>query len=142
MTDTAKKPVSIFALYQTDQKAEEDGKWFDSFGPDISMKIRRFSSKKSQAVRTSLEKPYTKMTRNGALPEDVQIDVFTSHLAEGIVVDWRGLYDTDGNEMVFSAGAAKKLFTDLPDLAREVVMLSINMDNFKTDHKDTVVGNS
>ncbi len=142
MTDTTtKKPVSIFALYQTDQKAEEDGKWFDSFGPDIAIKIRRFSSKKSQAVRTALEKPYVKTSRGGQLPEDVQEDILTSHLAEGIVVDWKGIYDLDGVEVPFSVGAAKNLFAQLPDLAREVVLLSINMDNFKAEHKQAVTGN-
>lgn len=142
MTDTApKKPVSIFALYQTDRTAEEDGKWFDSFGPNIAFKIRRFSSKKSQAVRTGLEKPYAKMSRNGVLPESVQEGIFHKHLANGIVVDWKGVYDMDGNEVPFSVDAAVDLFEKLPDLAREIVLLAINMDNFRDGHKDEVAGN-
>jgi hypothetical protein len=135
---------SVFDLYATNNSDEENGRWFASFGPGLEFKIRRYSSKNAQAVRTALEKPHLRTARNNTIPPEVQEEILLKHLAEGVVVDWRGeaLVDKTGAPMAFSTKAAYTLFKQLPDLARDIVMVSVDMDRFKDEHVAAVEGNS
>jgi hypothetical protein len=142
MTQTPVK--SVFDLYATNSDDEENGRWFSSFGPGLEFKVRRYSSKKAQAVRTALEKPYLRTSRNNTLSNDIQEEILLKHLAEGVVVDWRGpaLVDKTGAPMAFSPKAAYTLFKQLPDLARDIVLVSVDMDRFKDEHVTAMEGNS
>lgn len=136
------KKVSIFALYETDQKAEEDGKWFEEFGPEIKIKIRRYSSEASRKGRDAMFKPYLKQFKTlDKIPDEINTDLTSRHLADFVVTDWKGIYDREGAEVPFSPEMAYDLFTKLPDLAREILLLSINMDNFRAEKKDEIKGN-
>jgi len=133
--------TSIYDLYATNETAAEEGKWFE-FSPEISVKIRRFKSKKSRKVREALEAPYKRVNKFGAtLPDDVQEDIAAEHIAEGIVVDWKGLKDRDGNDLAYSKAAALKLFRDLPEFRDAIAEISLSLDNYRDDEKEEVLGN-
>ena len=134
--------ASIFDLYETNQDAEENGKWFSDFGPEIKIKIRRFTAAKSRKVREALFKPYIKQYRTAdKIPEDIAEDLTCQHLAQGVVTDWSGVFDRDGNEVPFTADSAHDLFTKLPDFTKEVLLMSLNMDNYKDEKKAVIKGN-
>lgn len=134
--------TSIFDLYETDDNAEEDGKWFSEFGPEIQLKLRRFSSAKSRKVRDSLFKGPLKVYKTAEkIPTSLSEELTARHLAEGIVVDWKGVYDRDGNEIPFSPDRAADLFLKLKDFATEVILVAVNMDNFRKEKVDEIVGN-
>lgn len=134
--------TSIFDLYETNQDAEENGKWFEEFGPEIKIKIRRFTAAKSRKVREALFKPYLKQFKTfDKIPEDIAEEMTCRHLADGVVTDWSGIFDREGKEVPFSADTAFDLFTKLPDLAKEVVLLSVNMDNYRNEKKEEIKGN-
>lgn len=143
MTDiNTKPPISIFELYETDADAEENGKWFDEFGGKIKFKIRRYSSAASRKAREVIHRPLLRTYKTfDKIPEDLGDTATVKHLAEAIVVGWEGIYDRQGNEMAYSKEAALDLFTKLPDLAKQLVLLSINMDSFKKDSTEEVKGN-
>jgi len=133
--------TSIYDLYATSESAAEDGKWFD-FGPSMKVKIRRFKSKKSRNVRDELEAPYKRVNKFGAsLPDDIQDDITTEHIARGIVVDWKGVLDREGAEIAYSPGVALKLFKELPEFRDAVAEISLSLDNYRDDEKEEVVGN-
>ncbi len=133
---------SIFDLYETNQDAEENGKWFSEFGPEIDIKIRRFTSAKSRKVREALFKPHLKQYKTfEKIPEAISEELTCRHLADGVVTDWRGIFDREGKEVPFAPDMAFELFTKLPDLAKEVVLLSINMDNYRIEKKEEIKGN-
>ena len=143
MTDTAPRKASIFDLYETDRDAEENGKWFDEqFGPEIAMKIRRYSSEKSRKMRESIFKAALKAYKTAdKIPEALATDLAAKHLAEAVVTDWKGIFGRDGVEIPFSTDRAYELFSQLPDFARDVILVSIGQDNFKAQTEGEIKGN-
>ncbi len=133
--------TSVYDLFGASENAAENGKWFD-FGPDLKVKIRRFKSKKSRKVRENLEAPYKRVSKFGTtLPDDVQDEISTRHIAEGIVVDWKGVLDKEGKEIPYSVAAAVKLFTDLPEFRDAVAEISLGLDNYRDGEKEEIEGN-
>lgn len=139
-TNTAPKP-SILSLFKTDRASEEEGRWFPLGGP-IQVQLRRFTSKKSAAVRDELYRPYKRPGKvDMKVPTEVDVDLTNQHLARGVIVNWKGLYAEDGSEIPFSADEAYKLLTELPDFAREIVMLAIDMDNYRAQTDAAIAKN-
>lgn len=134
---------SIFDLYETNRESEEDGKWFDEeFGPEVKLKLRRYNAKVPRLARDKAFKPHLKAYKTfDKIPEDVSVPLTNKLLAETIVVDWKGIFDRDGNEIPFSKEAALDLFTKLPDFATAVILVSVNADNYRAEDKDEIKGN-
>jgi len=132
---------SLYDLFATSESAAEDGKWFP-FGKTISVKIRRFKSKKSKKVREELEAPYKRASKFGsALPDDVAEDIATEHIARGIIVDWKGITDKQGAAIKYSPAAAITLLNELPEFKDAVAEISLSLDNYRDAEKDEVEKN-
>lgn len=140
MSDT-KRPT-VFDMFSTDRDAEENGKWI-VLAPGVEMKIRRFKSRHTTRVREALEKPFERLRKNGALPQDTMEKIVHQVLCESTVVDWRGeaLIDQNGNPMPFSPQAVDDLLTALPELRDEVTSHALRMDNYRVEDDKTTEGN-
>jgi hypothetical protein len=132
---------SLYDLFATSESAAEDGKWF-KFGKTIEVKIRRFKSKKSKKVREDLEAPYKRATKFGSsLPDDVSETIATEHIATGIIVDWKGVTDKQGNALKYSPAAAIELLNALPEFKDAVAEISLSLDNYRDGAKDDIEKN-
>lgn len=134
------KPASIFSVFGTDREAEENGKWF-VITDEISFKLRRFKSAHATKVRESLEKPYERLRKNGAIPADAMKKVVLQTMANSIIVDWKGVFDVDGNELLFTPEIALDLLEALPEMADELASLAAQMDNFREEDDSETLGN-
>jgi hypothetical protein len=132
---------SFKAMYSTSRELENDGVWV-TLGDDIQVKIRRANSKKSKDVRKRLEKPYLSMIRRDTLPDNVQEQIVAKHVAEGILIDWKGMTDDEDKELPFSLEAAVKLCTDYPDFRDDVINLAVEAGTFKAQVLEDTRGNS
>ena len=139
-TTTAKKHLTLKALFATDRTAEEQGKWFE-IGPEIKFKLRRFKSEHSTKVREALEKPYEKLRVKGMIPADAMKEIVIKTMALSVIVDWEGVYGEDGNPVPFSADAAETFLKELPELADELASLAATMDNFREEDDQATLGN-
>jgi len=132
---------SLYDLFGTSESAAEDGKWF-SFGKTISIKIRRFKSKKSRKVREELEAPYKRATKFGtSLPDDVSEEITVEQIARAIIVDWKGVTDKQGNAVKYSPAAASELLKALPEFKDAIIEISLSLDNYREEEKDEVEKN-
>lgn len=132
---------TLFDIFGVNESVAEDGKWF-KFGKSIEIKIRRFKSKKSRDVRSALEAPYKRaMKFSSALPDDIAEDITTEHIAVGIIVDWKGVTDKDGNAVPYSKSAAMQFLKALPELRDAVAEISLSLDNFREEEKEEIEGN-
>jgi hypothetical protein len=61
--------------------------------------------------------------------------------AETVVLDWENVEDADGNPMPFNAANAVKLFTDLPDLFRDIQEQSQRSALFRAELLEREAGN-
>lgn len=135
MTET--KHTSVFDLFGTDRTAEEEGKWI-KFGTEIEIKIRRYKSRHTINMQRTLERPFEQMRRKGVLPQDIAEQVLHGMICKSIVVDWKGIYDREGNEIPFSPEAADALLTELTELRDNIVSTSMDMDNFRQNSDEDV----
>lgn len=131
--------MSIYSMYKTDKAKEENGIWIPfgktEEGQEISFKIARASktnAKYSKALER-LMKPYQKQIRLNTLSDDVANNVMIEAFCEGILLDWKGIYDEDGKEMKYSKENAIKLMNDLPDLFNDLQEQSNSMTLFKEE---------
>jgi hypothetical protein len=135
----AERPVSIFDICETDAKAEEDGKWFkDVFadGSNIDVKLRSITSQISLACRRRLDKTFRRHMKNGDYPPEIMKQIMTEQIAEGVLVDWKGIFDRDGNEIVYSKEAAKMLLSRLHHFRDRLAVLSNSLESFKVEERE------
>jgi hypothetical protein len=132
---------SLFEMFGTDVEGAEEGKWFD-FGKTIKVKIRRYKSKKSRKVRDQLEKPYKRSIRQGGtIPESIQEEITTEHIAVGIIADWKGVKDKDHNTLPYTRDNAIALLTQLPEFRDAIAELSLGLNNYKEEEDKELEGN-
>jgi hypothetical protein len=133
--------TSLFAMFGASETDSEEGKWFP-FNKEISVKVRRFKSKKSRNVRERIEAPHKRLNKfGGKISDDVQNDITKEHMAEAILIDWKGVKDKDGNVVPYSKAAAMQFFTLLPEFMDQIATLSLDLDNYRDEVKDAVKGN-
>ncbi len=133
--------ASVYDMFSASEKAAETGKWFE-IGDTIKVKVRRFKSKKSREVRDALEAPYKRLTKfGGAIPDEALERITTEHIAAGIVADWKGVTDREGNALAYSKAAAVQLFNDLPEFRDAIVAISLDIENYRDEEKEEVEGN-
>lgn len=128
MADAAKK--SIFEKFKTDETMEETGVWAN-FGDGIRIKIRRLKSKKSLDARRELDKPIANEIRRGTLSAEEQKDLAIKQVAYGVIADWEGVTNVDGEDIVYTAKNAYELLKALPELADLIIGISVEADNYR-----------
>lgn len=138
------KPLSIFDLCETDDNASEDGKWFhDVFasGDGISIKLRRFTSRRAVNYQTVLLKKYQRYGKDGVFPPDINERIITEQLVNTIIVDWKGILGRDGKEIPYSVNAAL-LLTKMQEFRIRVLMIANSAERFRAEAQQAVEGNS
>jgi hypothetical protein len=144
MTDeTVKKPVSIYDALGTDVVAEEDGRWFDNFAgvEGMAFKLRRMTSKKSMQVRRRLDIDFRKHRKNGGYPDAIADEMLAVQLGEGVIMDWKGVFDKDGQPIAYSPAAAAELIRNIPALKLTVQMTAMDIDQWRNDASEDIAKN-
>lgn len=142
---TDKPAISIYELLETDTDAEQNGRWFKNLfarAPQIELKLRRFTSRKSIEARMKLASKYKRFQKaDGAFDEEIANLLICEQLADGVIVDWKGIFDRDGQPIEFSPVVARKLLSDLPEFRDVVVAMAYTMDNFRAVEREEIAGN-
>jgi hypothetical protein len=115
--------------YKTDKTAELAGVWVD-VDAGVEWKIARLSNEKARAERRNLEKPYRNFQN---IPDSVQEDILRKVVARTVLLDWKGMTDTDGKEIPHSPAKAEELFKEFPDFLNDVVGLSVARETFQAE---------
>lgn len=125
-----------------DTSKEETGVWH-SFDGDIEVRIRRLSSKISQNARKEAEKPYAAQLRLKETPQDVYDKILIQQIARGVISDWKGVEDEDGNAIPYSGDVAVEVISgdEMKDFRLEVLNLSMTKDAYRTEVVEEAVGN-
>lgn len=139
--------MSIYKKYKTNEISEQDGFWFtigvNEHGDKESFKLARISdrNKSYQKKLAQKIKPYqrsiTNNTMDRGLIRQIQIELFV----EFILLDWTGLLDDEGNEILFSKDKALELLTELPDLYDDLDDQARDLSNFLLSRDEANLGN-
>lgn len=133
--------ASIYELFGSNESEAENGKWFP-FSDTIEVKIRRFDSKVSRDAHDALHAPYQRTIKfGGVIPREVQDELGIKHVAKGVIADWKGFTDTEGNPLAYSPAAAEQVLRALPDLKNAIAAISLDIKNYRDEIKQDVLGN-
>lgn len=125
-----------------DTSKEELGVWHD-FDGDIRIRVRRLSSKISQNARKEAEKPYAAQLRLKETPQDVYDKILIQQIARGVIADWEGVADEEGNAIPYSGDVAVEVISgdEMKDFRLEVLNLSMTKDAYRTEVEEAALGN-
>ena len=110
-----------YEMFKTDPKIEvEQGVVLD-YG-EFKIRIARAggSNKRFERLLRARMKPHRRQFETDTLPEEVATKLMTGVYADAVVLGWEGVKDEDGKTLAFNRENVIKLFTDLPDLFRDV----------------------
>lgn len=134
---------SIFDQYETDQDAEENGKWFRDVRPGISLKLRRATSRKAMEARRRVIQRYRKLAKDGQFSKEIQDQILIHTMAEGVIVDWEGaaFRMPDNSPLPYSRKNAIYVLSKARGMRDEIVAIATDMDNFRVEAQEAVAGN-
>ncbi|HOK44370.1 MAG TPA: hypothetical protein PLK67_00460 [Bryobacteraceae bacterium] len=132
------RPYSVF---QTDKTLEKEGIILD-YG-DFKIKIARAGGANVafQKALASKIRPYKRQIDAGTIPDDVAEKLLLDVYAESVVLGWEGVTDEKGKPLPFSKENVVKLFSDLPDLFRDVQNQAAAISNFRAEVTEDTIKN-
>lgn len=130
-----------YSVFRTDKALEKEGIVLD-YG-DFKIKVARAGGANSafQKALTAKIRPYKRQLDAGTIPDDVAEKLFLDVYAESVVLGWEGMTDENGNPLPYSKENAVKLFSDLPDLFRDVQNQAAAISNFRAEVTEDTIKN-
>ncbi len=130
-----------YSIFRTDKALEKEGIILD-YG-DFKIKVARAGGANAafQKALTSKIRPYKRQIDAGTIPDDVAEKLFLDVYAESVVLGWEGVTDEHGKPLPFSKENAVKLFSDLPDLFRDVQSQAASISNFRAEVTEDTIKN-
>jgi len=126
--------TNLDKFYKTNQSLEKSGIWI-MITDDIGFLVRRFGGANSDKIKVALakyHKPYARQIEKGTLGADKETELMTKAFVESCMIDWKGV-EIDGKETEYSVDVAVDFFTNLPELANEILVQAQTVDNFKEE---------
>lgn len=129
-------------LFRTDEKKSDEGVWCP-VDAKTEVKIARYGNRTFQRALKREMKPYKRLIDRDALDDDTADKVLVAAIAEGILVDWRGMTKA-GVELPYSRAAAEEILMDktLRDFRGLVIELSQDMQMFRDEEIEDNEGKS
>ena len=118
--------MSLYKTFQTSQDLEKNGIELqygeNDKGQEIIIRVARAGGA-NNAYNKRLEalvKPYRRQISSETIDNKVLEKLILQAFAETVVLGWSGVEDAEGNALECTVENVIKLFTDLPDLFKDV----------------------
>lgn len=138
MTKTTKtaKAASPYDLFKNNENLES-GQGVTIEYPGFSITIHRAggSNKRFAQILSAKMKPYRHQYERGILDDETSKRILLESYAEGVVVGWKGVTDSEGKAMAFNKENVVKLFSDLPDLFNDIKQQASDFALFKEEQE-------
>ena len=118
--------MSLYKTFQTSQHLEKNGIELqygeNDKGEEILIRIARAGGANSAYNKRleALVKPYRRQITSETIDNRVLEKLILQAFAETVVLGWSGVEDAEGNALECTVENVIKLFTDLPDLFKDV----------------------
>ena len=138
--------TNVHAIFATDKAREEDGAWVEVNGfYGLKIKVRRFRSDASmKAYERIVRETFGdgKLRKPSDLTNEQSTDMLKAQLAEGVLIDWTNLRDSEtGEEIPYSVEIARELM-DITDFREFVYQAANERDTFRELADKEAEGNS
>jgi len=111
---------SPYAMFATSTEIERGGVLLDYGAFKIRIARAGGANRKFASVLEAKLKPYRRQIQTESMDDEVATRLIIEAYAESVVIDWEGVVDGAGTPLPFAKENVIKLFTDLPDLFRDV----------------------
>jgi hypothetical protein len=113
--------ASTYGAYKTDENRERTGVKLD-LGEAGKFQIARAGGGNSNFEKRlqAVTKPYRRAIQTGNIDKKIADRLLAETYADTVLLGWEGVSGEDGKELPFNRDNAIKLFTDLPDLFKEI----------------------
>ena len=130
-----------YSVFRTDRTLEKEGIILD-YG-DFKIKVARAGGANAAFQKALISKirPFKRQIDAGAIPDGVAERLFLEVYAESVVLGWEGVTDEYGKPFPYSKENAVKLFSDLPDLFRDVQSQAASISNFRAEVTEDTIKN-
>lgn len=118
--------MSLYKTFQTSQHLEKNGIELqygeNDKGEEIIIRIARAGGANSAYNKRleALVKPYRRQITSETIDNKVLEKLILQAFAETVILGWSGVEDAEGNVLECTVDNVIKLFTDLPDLFKDV----------------------
>lgn len=114
--------MGIFDTFETDAKAESEGKWFnfpankDGSKPGFLLARMARTNPRYQAALEAVGKTFKTEIKLDVLSEELAYEPMLEVFLDTILLGWRNVQNKEGQEITFSKENARELFKKLPAL--------------------------
>jgi hypothetical protein len=127
-------------MYVIGKKFSEEGVWKEYNG--MKLFIAQSGNRQFRATLERLRRPYRRKIERGTLNQDVSDKLVLQAIAEGIILDWKGVVDVDGKDVSYDSEIVAKQLEDDPELLEFVMEVAADNDQYRLEEKEIVVGES
>jgi hypothetical protein len=126
-------------LFGSDEKKANEGvpieMGYNSKGEEVIFWIAEINSKKHTAAQRKYEKALAKTRKSEKMRQKVLCKV----VAEGILLKWQGMLDSDGKPIEDSIENKARLLDEYPKLFNAVMEEAMNDDNYAIEDDSKVM---
>ena len=102
------------------------------FSDGVEFRIARAGNPNFQKASDKMEAPYRKQIARGKLPTGKQVELQCAAMAEGILLDWKGLATEEG-ELLYSKENAAAVLRYNSEIREFVFEFATDQENFRTE---------
>lgn len=135
--------MGLFDTFETDAKAEAEGKWFnfpankDGTKPGFRLARMSRTNPRYQAALEAVGKTFKTEIKLDVLTEDLAYEPMLEVFLDTVLLGWRNVQNRDGQEISFSKDNARELFAKLPALYDALREQSASLANFRNTEVET-----
>lgn len=124
----------MFNIDETTISNEEEGVWAKFKGSDFL--IASSGSTKFQRLFQKLQRPYRRELQNNSLDPDIMADLMAESLSKTILLGWKNVVDSSGEEVPFSQTTAKTVLRRNAEFRDFVSNFATEISNFVSEEKE------
>jgi hypothetical protein len=113
------------------RKKQENGVWANFNGSQFL--VAHSGSLKFQRSLTRQQAPYRRKIEKGSLDPAISKEILCQAMSEGLLLDWKNVGDSAGNDVSFSQEAAFKALMNNDDLREFIQEYAIDLENFRAE---------
>jgi len=139
--------TSLYSQFKSDTEREKRGVileyGFNSAGKPITIRIARAGGANTAFAKRmeAKTKPYRRQIQTETIDQQIAEKMVREVYAETVVLGWENVEGPDGEPLDFNTENVIKVFTDLPDLFKDIQEQSQRSALFRAELLDVDAGN-
>ena len=122
-----------FTIGKFDTNKQESGVWMEYGGSDF---LVAYTGTRFTKTLNRLRKPYEKQIQRNTIDPETLSGLYQTAIAETVLLDWKGVFDMEGNEVPYSVEMAKEALSGDPEFMSWVTEVSTEIGNYEKEAKE------